>query len=85
MVPWWSNIQSFPHLVTDQSRQWGESCLKCPNNFCSGHYVTDLDSLIEMWKARRITPSRPPNEIIQTFYNSNGDSEISEAEIENAI
>ena len=35
-----------------------------------------------MWKAGRITPSRPPNEIIQTFYNSNVDSEISEADIE---
>ena len=35
-----------------------------------------------MWKAERITPSRPPNEIIQTFYNGNGDSEINEADIE---
>ena len=38
-------FEFFPHLVTDQSRPWGESCPKCPNNVCSGHYVTDLDSL----------------------------------------
>ena len=41
--------------------------MKCPSGICSGHYVTDLTLLLDIWKLGNMIPAKPPNEILQSF------------------
>lgn len=57
----------FPYPVIDVTRPWGSDCDSCGSK-CTGHYVTDIDNLLELRRNNKAIRSLPPSVIIEEAF-----------------
>lgn len=67
-VPKWflggPSFNFFPYPVIDCLRPWGSECNSCGGQ-CSGHYVTDVTRLLQMYTNGKAIRALPPSVIIK--------------------
>lgn len=79
---WFPGGPSFslsPYPVVDETRK-GTGCKDCGDK-CSGHYVTDLTTYIDLYSQGKAVRSLPPSQILQD-YNKKHESFL-ESDIDN--
>ena len=59
----------FPYPVADETRK-GPGCENCGDE-CSGHYVTDLTTYINLYSQGKAIRSQPPSQILQDYNKKN--------------
>ena len=68
---WYPNDPSlafFPFPAIDLERPWGSSdCKSCPGKICTGHYVTDITKLNDMYSNGKAVRAIPPSKVIQEY------------------
>jgi hypothetical protein len=65
----------FPYPVSDPCRPWkGTQCKACAPT-CYGHYVTNLDQLLELYSKGKAIRSPPPSDIISTYIKCQDNTE----------
>ena len=64
----------FPYPVVDVNRPWGGKCDDCGTK-CTGHYVTNITTLLELHKSCKAVRSLPPSILIEEAYKNGLDSE----------
>ena len=55
----------FPYPVVEETRK-GPGCENCGDE-CSGHYVTDLTTYINLYSHSKAVRSQPPRQILQDY------------------
>lgn len=67
LLPKWHpngpSFRFFPYPVIDVTRPWGSPCDSCGNQ-CTGHYVTDIDKLLELHSNNKAIRALPPGVLI---------------------
>lgn len=58
------SLRFFPFPVIDPERPWGGPCEACPGNLCTGHYVTDVNTLVRLHEQGKAIRALPPSAII---------------------
>ena len=72
---WYTNRPScdfFPYPVVDVTRPRGSSCDSC-NSQCTGHYVTDIPTLLELPQNNQAIRSLPPSIIIEEAFKKDAE------------
>ena len=64
----------FPYPVVDVRRPWGGNCDQCSGK-CTGHYVTNIGSLLQLHKDCQAVRSLPPSVISEEAYKDGVDTE----------
>ena len=59
----------FPYPVVEETRK-GHGCENCGDE-CSGHYVTDLTTYINLYSHGKAVRSQPPSQILQDYNKKN--------------
>ena len=54
-------------LEIDVTRPWGSPCDSCGNQ-CTGHYVTDIDKLLELHSNNKAIRALPPGVLIEDAF-----------------
>ena len=76
MVSGWPSFNFFLYPVIDTSRPWkGTNCKTCAPT-CYGHYVTDIEQLLQLYSEGKAILSPPPSNILAAFYNCQDDTEV---------
>ena len=60
----------FPFPVIDSTRPWGSTCTSCGTH-CKGHYVTNIEDLLELHNKNSAIRALPPSVLIEDAF-SNG-------------
>ena len=70
-IPAWCpggpSFSFFPYPVIDSTTPWGSVCASC-GSCCSGHYVTQVDQLLDLHGSARAIRSIPPSIIIEEAF-----------------
>ena len=74
LIPNWSpggpSFTYFPYPVIDKERPWGSECERCGGP-CLGHYVTEVDKLLDLRKNAKAIRAFPPSTIIKEAFDNN--------------
>ena len=74
LVPKWfpdsPSFSFFPYPVIDNERPWGQQCKDCGGK-CSGHYVTNIDVLMQLHQSAKTIRALPPSVIIEEACKKN--------------
>ena len=74
LVPKWfpdgPSFSFFPYPVIDNERPWGHQCKDCGGK-CLGHYVTNIDVLLQLHQSAKTIRALPPSVIIEEAYKKN--------------
>lgn len=62
-----TSFRFFPYLVIDVSKPWGSPCNSCGNH-CTGHYVTDIDTLLKLQSNNKAIRALPPSVLIEEAF-----------------
>ena len=76
VLKWHPNGPSFlffPFPVIDPTRSWGSTCASCGAQ-CKGHYVTNIEKLLELHNNASAKRALPPSLLIEEAF-SNGCTE----------
>ena len=61
------SFRFFPYPVIDVTKPWGSPCNSCSNK-CAGHYVTDIDALLELQSNKKAIRALPPSVLIEEAF-----------------
>lgn len=74
LVPKWfpggPSFNFFPYPVIDNERPWGHQCKGCGGK-CSGHYVTNIDVLLQLHQSAKTIRALTLSVIIEEAYKKN--------------
>lgn len=59
----------FPFPMIDNRRPWGRSDCKDCKGECQGHYITDMDRLLQLHSSAKIVRAMPPSAVIEEAYS----------------
>ena len=71
LLPKWHvngpSFRFFPYPVIDVNKPWGSPCDSCGDH-CTGHFVTDIDRLLELQSKKRAIRALPPSVLIEEAF-----------------
>ena len=73
LIPKWSPggpaFTYFPYPVIDEERPWGSECERCGGT-CTGHFVTEVNKLLDLRKNAKAIRSLPPSIILKEAFEN---------------
>lgn len=61
------SFKFFPYPVIDEERPWGGECEGCGGK-CTGHYITDVDKLLQLNESAKTVRALPPSVLIEEAF-----------------
>ena len=61
------SFKFFPYLDIDEERPWGGECEGCGGK-CTGHYITDVDKLLQLNESAKTVRALPPSVLIEEAF-----------------